>query len=76
MTEETNIIFRGEKNANIINTLSECYNITIEKATDIYFRSETATMIEDGIADLQCRSNRYLAQCVWDEYQEKVNSVS
>ncbi len=70
MTEETKIVFRGDKNANIIRNISETYNVSLEKAIDIFFKSDTAGMIEDGIADLQCRSDRYLAQCVWDEFLE------
>ncbi len=27
-------------------------------------------MIEDGVADLQCRSDKYLATLVWEEYSE------
>ena len=28
-------------------------------------------LIEDGIADLHCRSDKYLATIIWDEYQER-----
>ena len=73
---ETGIVFRGKKNANIISALSKKYNLSLEKATEIFFNSETAAMIEDGVADLHCRSDLYLAQCVWDEYQEEANAVS
>jgi hypothetical protein len=31
-------------------------------------QSETAGLIEDGVADLQCRSDKYLASLVWEEY--------
>ena len=44
--------------------------LPLDKATDIFYSSETASMIEDGIADLHCRSDRYLAGEVWREYQE------
>ena len=29
-------------------------------------------MIEEGIADLHCRSDKYLAGEVWREYQESI----
>ena len=29
-----------------------------------------ANMIEDGIADLHCRSEKFLAEEVWREFQE------
>lgn len=70
MTEESKLILRGDKNANIIESISELYDISLRKASDIYFESETAVMIEEGISDLQCRSDKYLATLVWEEYNE------
>lgn len=46
------------------------FNVSLDKATDIFYNSETAGMIEDGIADLHCRSDKYLAGEVWRKYQE------
>lgn len=71
MTEESATILRGDKNANIINEISRRYNVSLKDATDIFYKSETAAMIEDGTADLQCRSDIYLAQCVWEEHLGK-----
>ena len=34
------------------------------------YNSETANMIEEGIADLHCRSDKYLAEEIWNEYQK------
>ena len=71
MTQESKTVLRGDKCANIIECISVIYKVTLEKATDIFYTSETAKLIEDGIADLHCRSDSYLAQCIWDEYTEK-----
>jgi hypothetical protein len=70
MTEESKTVLRGDKCAKIIQRISELYNLSLEDATDIFYNSETALLIEEGIADLHCRSERYLAQCIWDEYNE------
>lgn len=32
-----------------------------DKTTDVYYNSETANFIEEGVADLHCRSDKYLA---------------
>lgn len=69
MIDETKMALRGAKAANIIVSLSELYKLTIQKATDLYYKSITADMIEKGIADLHCRSDKYLATLIWDEYQ-------
>lgn len=70
MIDETTTVFRGDKNAETILALCELYEITLEKATDIFYNSDTSILIEEGIADLHCRSPKYLAQCIWDEYLE------
>ena len=48
------------------------FHVSLQKATDIYYNSVTANLIEEGIADLHCRSDKYLANEVWLEYQEKM----
>lgn len=60
----------SEKAAEIIMNICKIYNISIDKATSIFYKSETSLLIDEGIADLHCRSPKYLAQCVWDEYME------
>lgn len=70
MTEESKLIFRGNKCAGVILSMCEMFGVPIPEATDIYYNSETAALIEDGVADLQCRSDKYLATLVWEEYNE------
>ena len=50
--------------------ICEMYGVSIDEATDIYYNSETADMIEEGVADLHCRSDKYLAEEIWREHQE------
>lgn len=68
MTGVSKQIYKGVKCSNIISSLSEMYHITIEEATDIYYSSEMADLIDEGIADLHCRSDKYLATEIWDDY--------
>lgn len=68
MTGVSKQIYKGVKCSNIISSLSEMYHITIEEATDIYYSSEMADLIDEGIADLHCRSNKYLATEIWNDY--------
>lgn len=70
MTEESILILRGDKCADIIKNISELFGTTIREAADIYYESETSDLIEEGVADLHCRSSKYLATIVWEEYQE------
>lgn len=70
MSDESKQILRSSQCVRIIVCISEMFNVPLDKATDIFYSSETASMIEEGIADLHCRSDRYLAGEVWREYQE------
>ena len=70
MIEESKTVLRAEKISKIISYISEFFSITIDEATEIFYNSSTAEMIEEGIADLHCRSEKYLATLVWEEYQE------
>lgn len=73
MTEESKMAMRAAKCANIIMSLRDLYGLSLQEATDVFYQSETAGLIEDEISDLQCRSDKYLATLVWEEFQEKSN---
>ena len=72
MSEDSKTVIRSAQNARIILCISEMYCVSVDEATDIYYNSETANMIEDGIADLHCRSDKYLAEEIWNEHQKKL----
>lgn len=71
MTEER-LYFQAQKSADIIRSIHELYGVGLEEAADMYYRSETSSLIEEGISDLHCRSEKYLASLVWDEYQGRI----
>lgn len=71
MTRESIMALRASKCANIIKAICELSQLTLDDATDIFYKSETAGLIEDGVADLQCRSDKYLATIILEEYYEK-----
>jgi len=69
---ETDLFLRGSKNAAIIMAMNELFGISIQEATNIYYQSETAQLIEEKVADLHCRSEKYLATLVWEEHLENL----
>lgn len=71
MTEVSKQIIHSEQCARIILCISEMAGVSIREATDMFYESQTANLIEDGVADLHCRSDKYLALLVIEEYQEK-----
>lgn len=70
MTGESKMAFQATKSANIIKSLCELYGMSIQEAADMYYQSDTSELIEEGVGDLQCRSNKYLATLIWEEHQE------
>lgn len=49
------------KYARIIKAIADKTGFTLENAMEIFYNSVTFKMIENGIADLHCRSDFYLA---------------
>ena len=61
------------KYARIINEISEMHSVSLEEAMDIFYNSPILPLIEEGIADLHCRSDKYLAEEIWREREEIKN---
>ncbi len=72
-SEKSRQIILDRKVARIIAVYSERYNVPQDEAADIYYRSVTSQLIEDGVADLHCRSDKYLAEEVWLEMHAKTD---
>ena len=69
MDDSKNIIIQA-KNARIIAILAEKFEGSLDKAMDVFYHSATAQMIQDGVADLHCRSDHYLAEEIYREFVE------
>ena len=76
MSQEGDLIMRGNKNAEIIMAISEMFSVPTTEAADIFYTSETSSLIEDGVADLQCRSAKYLATLVWEECLSREDAIN
>lgn len=68
--EDSKSILIQAKNARIIAILADKFAGSIDKAMEVFYNSVTAQMIQDGIADLHCRSDHYLAEEIYREYTE------
>ena len=49
------------KYARIILLIAEMKKISEEEAMDIFYNSKTFYMVSNGIADMHCRSDQYIA---------------
>ena len=46
----------------VIQTLSELKNIPLRQALDIFYKSEVYVEMREGLSDMHCRSDKYLAE--------------
>ena len=58
------------KYARIISAISELHGIPLEDAMDVFYNSPLLPLLEEGVADLHCRSDKYLAEEIWREKDE------
>ena len=70
MMDDSKHIIIQAKNARIIAILADKFDGSLAKAMDVFYHSATAQMIQDGVADLHCRSDHYLAEEIYREYAE------
>lgn len=58
------------KYARIIKAFAEKAHLTYEQAMDIFYNSDIFRLINEGVADLHCRSDLYLINELWVDYNE------
>jgi len=46
----------------VIGALSSLHNITLRQALDIFYKSHVYAEMREGISDMHCRSDIYLAE--------------
>lgn len=50
------------KYANVIEALSKRCNISLRQAMDIFYKSQVYQEMREGVSDMHCRSDEYLAE--------------
>lgn len=62
------------KYARIVNLFAKETGMSLEDALSFFYNSTTYELISEGVADMHCRSDEYLADELMIEYKEKENS--
>ena len=70
MGNKSDLEWIQQKMERIVVAICELYNLPEVMASKIFSESETAQMIKDKVADLHCRSEKYLASLIMEEYEE------
>ncbi len=66
-----NPILLQKKYSRVIECFAEKVGISLNSALDFFYRSEVYRLVHDGVSDMHCMSDEYLADELKMEYQEK-----
>lgn len=69
---EANKTILQMKYARIVSIFAEQINLSLEDALDFFYESYVYRMMNEGIADMHCRSDGYLAELLKEEWEKKL----
>lgn len=67
-----NPILLQKKYARVIELFAKINHLSLESALDIFYHSELYAIVSEGISDMHCRSDAYLAEELRIEYEKKM----
>ena len=70
-----NPILLQKKYSLVIECFAQEIGITLDKAIDFFYRSEVYHLVSEGVSDMHCMSDEYLADELITEYKEKNNTT-
>ena len=68
---EANKTILQMKYARIVGIFAKNTGLSLEDALSFFYDSDTYMLISEGVADMHCRSDEYLADELMIEYKEK-----
>ena len=66
-----NSILLQKKYSRIIECFAGRQGLSLDAALDFFYHSQVYQLIRDGVSDMHCMSDAYLAEELSMEYQEK-----
>ena len=67
-----NPILLQKKYSRVIECFAKQQGLSLDAALDFFYHSQVYQMIRDGVSDMHCMSDLYLAEELKQEYEEKV----
>ena len=68
-----NPILLQKKYARVICRFAERAGISLDEALAFFYRSDVYTLISEGVSDMHCMSDEYLAEDLTIEYGESIS---
>ena len=66
-----NPILLQKKYARVIECFAKQQGISLDEALDLFYRSEVYQLMREGVSDIHCMSDLYLAEELRLEYEER-----
>lgn len=66
-----NPILLQKKYARVIACFAKQQGISLDEALDLFYRSEVYQLMREGVSDMHCMSDLYLAEELRLEYEER-----
>ena len=68
-----NPILLQKKYARVVELFAKKSGKTLEEALYFFYHSQLYPLVSEGVSDMHCMSDEYLAEDLKDEYREKVS---
>lgn len=66
-----NPILLQKKYARVIECFAKKQGLSLDEALDLFYRSEVYQLMREGVSDMHCMSDLYLAEELRLEYEER-----
>lgn len=71
-----NPILLQMKYARIVACFAQMTDLALDKALDFFYHSELYQIVKDGVSDMHCMSDAYLAEDLKEEYMKKNSEIN
>ena len=66
-----NPILLQKKYARVVELYAKKNNISLREALDIFYHSKLYDLVSEGVSDMHCMSDEYLAEDLESEYKKR-----
>ena len=70
-----NPILLQKKYSRVIECFAKQQGLSLDAALDFFYHSQVYQLIRDGVSDMHCRSDMYLAEELGQEYKETLSGM-
>ena len=69
-----NPILLQKKYSRVVECFAKLQGLSLDEALDFFYHSEVYQLIRDGVSDMHCMSDMYLAEELEQEYANKIEN--